>query len=216
MLQKVKRILGIILLVAVLFTVFYVAYIKIADKAPSVFGYCLLRVSTDSMEPEIEPGEIILVKKTEPASLQRGDVITYDGEKGALKGKLVTSQISKEPYEKDGVYYFTTRGIKAGAVDDPEIDDSQIRGKVLYVIPLIGTVYDFFTEWYGILAFVVLIIVTFSSELLNLFRRLTQKKEADYDEKHTNMEDLRQSEYIEVAREKEFEGIITDLDEPDL
>lgn len=214
MLQKVKRILGIVLLAAFLFTVIYLGIVKITDRTPDFFGFSLARVSSDSMDPELEVGEVLLIKKVDPATLERGDVITYSGEKGALKGVLVTSQISKEPYEEDGVYYFTTRSIKEEAVDDPEFSESQIRGKVLYVIPFVGTIYDFFTEWYGIIAFFVLLFVAFSSEIASLFKRLTEKKEVEDDE-HTNIEDLRQSEFIEPAREKEFEGILIDLDDPE-
>lgn len=216
MLQKVKRILGIVLIAAFVFTFIYIGIVRITNSTPDFFGYSIIRVTHDSMEPEIKVGDVIIIKSVEPSTLEFGDVITYRGEKGNYKDSLVTSQISKEPYEKDGVYYFTTRGIKAGVVDEPEIDDSQIRGEVRYLIPYVGTIYDFFTEWYGILAFVVLLVLAFSSEIIEFLKRITKRDEIDEDALHNNIEDVRQSECIEGAREMEFETIITDLDDPDL
>ncbi len=216
MFQKVKHIIGCVLLVCFLFSVFYVGYIRITDKSPWFFGFSLLRVSSDSMEPELANGEIVILKKVDPDALEKGDVISYKCQKGNLKGTKVTHQISKDPYEIDGVYYFTTRSLKPEAVDDPEITHKQIIGEVLYKIPFAGTLFDFFTQWYGMIAFAVLIFIVFSSDIIALFRKITQKDEVEDDSEHRNAEDIRQSEIAMAKRLNEFEGIITDLDDPDL
>lgn len=216
MFQKVKRIIGIILLAGFLLTCFYIGYIRITDLSPNIFGYSFLRISTDSMEPELGVGEIVVVKRVEPATLKFGDVISYRADKGYMKGSLVTHQISKEPYEENGVYYFTTRGIKPEAVDDPEISDNQVIGKVNYKIPFAGTLFDFFTNWYGMVAFAVLILIIFSSDIIALIKKYNEKKNIDDDSDHKNSEDLRQSEIAMAQRLNEFDGIITDLEDPDL
>ena len=216
MFLKVKRIIGLVLLSACLLTLIFIGYIRITGENPSFFGFSLLRVSSDSMEPELSLGEIVMVKNVDPATLGKGDVITYRCTKGYNKGQLVTHQISKEPYEKDGVYYFTTRGIKPGSVDDPEIKDSQIRGEVLYKIPYLGTVYDFFTEWYGMLAFAVLLVLIFGEDVVNLIRRFSKKDLDALEIANSNPADFRQSQDIESIREKEFEGIITNLNDSEL
>lgn len=216
MFQKVKRVVGVILLVAFLFAFFYMAYVKIADRAPTFFGFSLQRVSSDSMEPALDSGEIVIVKKVDPSTLELGDVIAYRANKGIYQGERVTHQISKEPYEKDGVYYFTTRGIKPEAVDDPEISEEQVIGEVLYKIPFAGTLFDFFTEWYGVAAFAVILFIIFSNEIIGVFNKLTQKKEQDDDFAHKNAEDIEQSEKAMAEHLNEFDGIITELDDPDL
>lgn len=212
MLQKVKRIIGIVLLASFLISFIYIGIIRMTGNVPSFFGLTLIRVNDDNMEPVIDVGEIVICKNIEPEDVELGDVVAYKATRGSQKGNLVVSQVSKVPYEKDGVYYFTTRGIEREVVDDLEFTEDQLRGKVTRVIPYVGTVYDFFTEWYGIVAFVVLILIIFSSEILGFFAKVSKKEEFDVDE-HNNIEDLRRSESIEGAREQEFEGIITALDD---
>ncbi len=216
MLKKVKRIIGVILIVSFLFAVFYIGYIKITDNSPNFFGYRLLRVSADSMEPELGVGEIIIVKAVTPEELQFGDVISYRAERGYQKGDIVTHQISKEPYKEDGVYYFTTRGIKPEAVDDPEISEYAIIGEVMYKIPFLGTVYDFFSHWYGLVLFIVLLVIIFADDAIELFKRIRERNHIDDDSAHNNINDLKQSEIAMNERLNEFDGIITNLEDPDL
>ena len=153
MFEKIKKIIGFILIGILVLVLIYTLVSRISGDTPSIFGYSMLRVSSESMEPELNVGDIILVKEVAPETLKKGDVITYQGEEGSVAGKLITHQIVSEPYEKDGLHYFTTRGIKEGALDDPEIDETQILGKVQIKVPIVGTIYDFFTQWYGLAAF---------------------------------------------------------------
>lgn len=72
--------------------------------------------------------------------------------------------------------------------------------------------YDFFTQWYGIASLAVLLIILFGDEIIGLFKRFAFK-DVDDELNYNNINDLRQSEHVEVAREKEFEVIITNLEE---
>lgn len=213
MFKNVKRVVGIVIIAAVLLTLLYLAYIRLTDSTPSLFGISVIRVTSDDMEPALKPGEIIIIKKVPPEELIKGDVITYRCEKGINKNNDVTHQISKDPYEIDGVYYFTTRCLSEGAVDNPEITDEQIIGKALYFIPYVGTLYDFFTEWYGMLSLAILVLIIFSDDIIGFIKRFTIKEVEDDEYDYNNINDLRQSEHVEVTREKEFEVIITNLDE---
>lgn len=214
MFQKVKRIIGIILVICFSLTALYIGYIRITNNSPQFFGLSLWRVSDDSMVPELDVDEIIVVKTVEPETLEFGDVICYRGDKGHLEDEFVTHQISKEPYEIDGVYYFTTRGIKPEAVDDPEITDDQIIGKVLYKIPFVGTLFDFFSQWYGIIAFIILILIIFSSDILGAFQKMQYKK--DYAEEFSkNSYEMIQRERAFEKRLNEYDVLITDFDDED-
>ena len=212
MLGKLKRILGIVLLVIFVLSVFYISYIRIFGEVPSAFGITITRVYSEDMEPEISVGEVIILKSVEPSELELGDVITYKADALVFEDRFVTHQISKEPYEIDGVYYFTTRGVKPDSVNDPEINDSQLRGKVVFKIPLLGTFYDFVTSWYGIVAVVVIVVVIYGKDFINFLNNY-KKVGTIYDEdKNINAMDLRQSEEIESVRDREFDDILTNLD----
>lgn len=213
MFQKIKKIVGIVILVVFVLALIYVFVARISGNTPTLFGHSMLRVSSESMEPELNVGDIIMVKKVDPSTLEKGDVITYHGTKGPVAGKLITHQIVAEPYEEDGTYYFTTRGIKEGAIDDPEIDDTQIVGKVLYKIPIVGSLYDFFSKWYGLAAVIALLVIAFSSELINLISIIMNKDEdEDSDIPATAKEPTFNSDFVESV-EKESNEIITNLED---
>lgn len=213
MFEKVKRVLSVVLVAVLVIVLLYVLIARISGETPSMFGYSMLRVSSESMEPELKVGNIILVKKVEPDTLKKGDVITYQGEEGPVAGKLITHQIVSEPYEKDGLYYFTTRGIKTGALDDPEIDDTQILGKVMCKVPLLGTLYDFFSQWYGLAAFAAVLLISFSSEIMNLISIIRHEDEDEDPEVPKHAAEPTYNEHFTSTIEQETSEVITNLDD---
>ncbi|MBQ4569502.1 MAG: signal peptidase I [Ruminococcus sp.] len=213
MFQKIKKIIGFIVIIAFALVLVYVLFARISGQTPSLFGHAMLRVSSESMEPELNIGDIIMVKKVDPSTLKKGDVITYHGKEGPVAGKLITHQIVEEPYEEDGTYYFTTRGIKVGAIDDPQINDTQVMGKVLYKIPILGSLYDFFSKWYGLAAFAAIIIIAFSTELINLISIIRNKdEETDEDVPASAHNPVFNKQFVESV-EQETNEIITDLED---
>ncbi len=213
MLEKTKRIIGVFLTVVLVIALIYILVARISGETPTMFGYSMLRVSSESMEPELNIGDVILVKEVEPDALKKGDVITYQGEEGPVAGKLTTHQIVSEPYEKDGLYHFTTRGIKPGALDDPEIDETQIYGKVTHKIPLVGTVYDFFSHWYGLVAFAAILMILFSSDIINLINNIRNNDDDNDPEipKHATAPNY--NERFTETIDQETREVITNLDD---
>ncbi len=213
MIRKILNCIGYVLVAVFVIALVYVFAARVTGKTPKVFGYGILRVQTGSMEPHIEIGDVILIKETEPSKLSKGDVISYHGTQGELAGKLITHQIISEPYEEDGRYFFTTQGTAHGTIPDPEIDDTQISGKVLCVIPLLGSLFDFFTHWYGYLAFILLLLVAFGSELINLIFIIKRNKEDKEDDKIDNVkEEAKLDDEFHEKRNLEAEEFLLDLD----
>ncbi|MBQ2944246.1 MAG: signal peptidase I [Ruminococcus sp.] len=213
MFEKIKKIIGFILIGILVLVLIYTLVSRISGDTPSIFGYSMLRVSSESMEPELNVGDIILVKEVAPETLKKGDVITYQGEEGSVAGKLITHQIVSEPYEKDGLHYFTTRGIKEGALDDPEIDETQILGKVQIKVPIVGTIYDFFTQWYGLAAFAAILLIAFSSEIINLVSILRNKEDEQDPEVPKTAAAPVYNEAFTSTIEQETNEVITNLDD---
>ncbi|MBQ4104964.1 MAG: signal peptidase I [Clostridia bacterium] len=209
MFQKIKRIAGIVILSCFVLALIYVMIARFTDISPNLFGYGLLRVSSESMEPELTIGDIVLVKKTDPAELKKCDVISYNGEKGPYTDKTVTHQIVEEPYEKDGLYYFTTRGIKTGCLDDPEIDETQIIGLVKCRIPIIGTLYDFFSKWYGMVALAAMVLIIFSSEIIGFVNRFRKDELENEDSIAETSEPEFGANFTETIEKEADEVIIT-------
>jgi signal peptidase len=105
------------------------------------------------MEPEIDAGEMILGKRIEPCELQIGDVITYVGETGELRDKVITHKI----VEINGDT-FVTKGV-ANDLTDPPIHSDQILSKYVVTIPLAGDVFSIINSKYGFVFFIALPLV---------------------------------------------------------
>lgn len=85
------------------------------------------------MKPVYNVGDVIIEKEVSPSDLKVGDDITYLGKEGDFAGKIVTHRIQKIEKTEDGTYKIITKGV-ANVLEDPEITDAQIQGKVLYKI----------------------------------------------------------------------------------
>ena len=212
MARKILNCIIYIVLAIFVVALVYVFAARITGKTPKIFGYGILRVQSGSMEPHLQVGDVILIKETDAAKLQKGDVITYNGTQDDLAGKLVTHQIVSEPYQESGRYYFTTQGTAQGAPPDPEIDDTQIVGKVLCVIPLLSSLMDFFSHWYGYAAIILLLLVAFGSELINMIIMIREdKKEKKGDPLKTVSNEELEDDFHE-KRAQEAEEFLIDLD----
>lgn len=127
----------------------FVLLLRFLGETPTVFGYCFYYVLTESMEPEIHAGEMILGKYVEPELLQVGDVVTYKGESGSLKDKIITHEIIEIKGD-----IFTTQGV-ANDFADPPINSSQILSKYVVTIPVAGKLFSVINSKYGFIFLIV-------------------------------------------------------------
>lgn len=114
--------IGIVFLIS-LYTGFQIRIL--GNDYSDFFGYSMFEVQTGSMANEIKAGDWIIVKLTQDVKLD--DVITYK-----YKNDYITHRII-EVYK--GTY--VTKGDANNAKDEP-IDQSQIVGKVVKVMPSLG------------------------------------------------------------------------------
>lgn len=172
-----KIIIGVLIVLMIV-----VLGMKISGNNPRIFGLNLYYIATPSMEPTLEVGDIILCKKASDYSkLEVGDVITYKGEVGSYKGKLITHQII-EIKENDGVYTFITKGTKEGATVDPEVSEDQVVSKMICKVPLLGKVVTLLNN--KIVFFIVIIIplvVMLVHESINIVK-ICKKEDEEIDD----------------------------------
>ena len=136
----------------------FVLTLRFLGDSPSVFGYSFYYVLTESMEPEINSGDMILGKYTEPENLRVGDIVTYVGDTGTFKDKIITHQI----IEIDGDIV-VTKGV-ANEDPDPAIYSSQILSKFVATIPVAG---DIFSVINSKLGFIFLIVTPLGLLIVN-------------------------------------------------
>ena len=166
--KKISGIIGTILLVVLIAIVIVMFDARLSGEAPSIFGYQIYRVSSESMEPELIVGDVILVKDVPAGEIEKGDIVTYKGEKGTFDGKLITHKVIEDPEYKNGKYVFQTAGIYDGALPDPEWDEDQLLGKYMKKLPVVDKIYNFFVTPYGLITFILVIMVLFGYEMIAL------------------------------------------------
>ena len=134
-----KIITGIIRTIFIVIILAYLAFILIQRFSgnKSVFGYRLFTIATGSMSGVYEINDVIAVKDCDTDKLKVGDDIAYQGSRGGLEGLLITHRIVRIEEKEDGGKMFVTKGVNAPG-EDPAIEESQILGKVVGVVPFIS------------------------------------------------------------------------------
>lgn len=147
---------------------------RIHGETPKLFWHAVYRVSSASMTPYLQVGDIILCEDCDPMALKAGEIITYNGTSGQFAGKHVTHRVVKAPYlnPDDGKYYLITKG-DDNPVEDSPIEVTQVTGKYVKKIDFLRSIYDFFITPWGLLSIIALILLAFSSEIYNLIRAVT-------------------------------------------
>lgn len=167
-----------LILIGLLLLVFIVIIVqRISNNKMSVAGYGVYTVVSESMVPEYKVFDMLFAKKTNPTDINVGDDVVYQGKEGDFAGKIVTHRVIKKR-GTPGTYTFTTKGI-ANDLEDPEIDDSQIMGKVLFKSVILSLISKVLSNTYGFyfLVFVpFVVIVTFEIiDTVNERKRLKEK-----------------------------------------
>lgn len=161
----------LIILFALVFCIFTILQ-RTVFKKDGVFGYKTFVIVTNSMSPEYERNDVILVKKEKVENIKKGDNITYMGAEGTFKGKVVTHKVI-DIIKEDHHRVFYTKGNKNLAIDPP-IYYEQISGVVKYKFFFISLISRIIRTRIGfwIFGFIPLLIL-FTVEVIKI------KKEID-------------------------------------
>lgn len=96
---------------------------KEPEQMPGVLGIKPAVVLSGSMEPTIRTGDLIFIHSTDPARLQKGDVICY-----LLSGKAVTHRIAEVTAGDDGQPRYVTQGDANNTQDRIAVTAGQVQG----------------------------------------------------------------------------------------
>ena len=128
--KKILSILKIIILILLILFALFTVYQKVFPNNPSAFGFRTYSIITKSMEPVLKKGDVILVQERNTSSYKVGDIITFKGTSGDLKGKIVTHEVVGIQLE-NGKNIFYTKGIQ-NISEDPAVYENEILGKYIY------------------------------------------------------------------------------------
>ena len=130
------KITKMIVYIVICLLLFVIIVQRFSNNSVSVGGIRIFTVASGSMVPEYNIGDILVSKKVDAENIDIGDNVTYMGEKGALKGLIITHKVIKKE-TKDNNTCYITKGV-ANSVADPEIIYDQIFGKVIYKSTLLS------------------------------------------------------------------------------
>ena len=180
--KKVKGALRIALLVIAAAVVGVNLYAMNASRLagnalPMPFGVGVAVVLSGSMEPELSVGDLVIVTESEDYAEQ--DVIVFQQGSMAVTHRIVS--ISEEEV--------ITKGDANNAEDEP-ITLSQIKGRVAFVIPLVGHLVNLIKTPIGTLVIIALAVFL----LERSFNADKEKDKKQLDDIRAEIEKLKQQQ----------------------
>ena len=152
-------ILWAIILIAALYA-FTTMATRDNQNVANIFGYTPLTVQSDSMVPTFASGDLIFIKKCDPATLKEGDIICFhtiiDNEYA-----LNTHRIESIESVGDARSYTTIGDNNNGITDQHVISDGDIVGKYVGHLAGFGKVMDFLSSSTGFLIVIILPMMLF-------------------------------------------------------
>ncbi len=123
------------------------------EVPPSIFGITPMVVQSGSMsgnaEDHIEVGDLIFSVRTNPDTLQEGDVISYMED-----GLVITHRIMAVTTADDGERLFTTKGDANNVEDSNPVRAEQVVGRYQFRLAGVGDFAMFLQTPLGMLLFI--------------------------------------------------------------
>ena len=110
----------------------------LAIVVPAVVGGSALTVLTQSMEPTLPPGTLIIIRPTAVKDIRVGTVLTYQIESD--RPELETHRVIEKSTDTRGRTTFVTQGDNNDLPDSPAVRPVQVKGTLWYSIPWLGYV----------------------------------------------------------------------------
>jgi signal peptidase len=163
-----KIIFSSIFSLIILIIVFYITVVLIAPrKVIKIFNFQSFVISSSSMEPTIDYGDVIFIKPVNPADLQENDIMTFyvdvdlDGKK-----EVVTHYLAAKRLDENGKLEFRTKRENTEVYDSWTVKEEDVVGQYNFQIKQIGKVILYIQSGFAILIFVVDIILLYFIYLL--------------------------------------------------
>lgn len=194
-LKLIGNILYILLFVIIVLMLVVVILQRVSDNSISLGGYRLFTVATGSMEPKYEVGDILISKEINQSDIKVGDDIVYRGKEGSFNGKVVTHQVVSIR-DEEGNKKIITKGI-ANTEEDPEIDGTQVYGKVIYKVQTLSFISQIIKNIY------VFYFIIFVPIAIIIFRQIRYYLRKDDDEDENKEEKIIEETKKDKDQEKD-------------
>lgn len=155
--EKRKKVIRVIVYIMILPLLIYniIILFQVAistDRIPSIFGYKSFVIVSGSMMPELQIGDIVIIKDEKDLNINQGDIISF------REGNSITTHRVAEIIEGEPVQY-KTKGDANNAEDINPVLLENIEGKYVLKIPKLGNVVIFMQNKIGIVLIAILIYI---------------------------------------------------------
>lgn len=132
----------------------------------NILGYKAYTITTNSMEPNIHSGDIVIVKKYAEDDFKVGDIITFEQE-----GENITHRILNIEEDDLGKKYIT-KGDNNNIEDLTKITYGEIQGKKVIRIPYIGKIVQILNNEIVFLIIILILLILYFLKI-----QMDEKKE---------------------------------------
>ena len=198
---NISYVLSFILVVLILLVVLIQRF---SGNDIALGGIRVFYVASWSMLPEYEIGDILISMEVDPEDINVGDAVTYLGDEGDIKGRVVTHEVIEKRQNENGQYVFVTKGT-ANTIADPEITEDQVYGKVVYRAVLLSEICKLLQNIYGFYFLIIVpLAIIIAKILFNFLISRAEKREEEseneennYDESNANDAEEKDDEVVE-------------------
>ena len=150
----------LVVIVAVFMMVFTIVSVNTFDRNDrDIFGFRCYIVLSDSMSAtDFDAGDLVLIKKVDPTTLEEGDIIAYQSQNAENYGQTVTHKIRSKTMDANGNPGFITYGTTTNVDDETVVTFPFILGKYQMALPKVGTFFQFLKTPQG---YIVCILIPF-------------------------------------------------------
>ena len=166
------------------------------DEIPNIGGLTPLIVLTDSMDPKIKSGDVIVCKEIDGEDVRVDYVIAFF-DPASKTDSVVTHRVT-DVKEIDGVLYFQTKGDNNNDYDRVWVSEEDIVGVWEgFRLPLVGHVALFMQTTWGLLVCILVPLSAFIVYDVIRRRKTEQTKQEDVEALKRELEALKASKEAE-------------------
>lgn len=186
--EKAKKIMNIILIIIMIPIIFVAGVILIKsyinpEEVPSFFNWKPFIVLSGSMETEIYPGDIVIVKEIDANTLKKGDIIAFRQKEVVITHRIV------EIVDENGEKQFVTKGDNNNEKDQSLVKLDDVEGIFKFKVRGIGNFAMFLQTPVGMvtclsipLALLILMQISQSKKEQQMYEQTSQKEKNMQDE----------------------------------
>ncbi|MCS7103773.1 MAG: signal peptidase I [Candidatus Korarchaeum sp.] len=134
--RSIIREILFLLVIFIAFLILFQVVIPQISGVPTPFTV----VTSGSMKPTLEPGDLVIVVGCDPYQLVEGDIIVF---RVPWSNNMIVHRIVRVERGPDGPLFYT-KGDNNAIIDPGHRKPSDIYGKVVFRVPLIGFILEFF------------------------------------------------------------------------